>query len=163
MDANTTLLLAPIVNFSVVAFVLIYFGRKPLAQMLAARSTSLATEIRGAEADEKEASAQLAQWEAKWNGSAAEAKQAQVDAQTRIASLKETTLATAKKQAERIVKEANAVGQVEATKGRETLQREIVRKSVSMAKDFLGAHVGDKDRHQLVAEYVELVNDGSAR
>ncbi len=158
-----TLLIAPIFNFALVAFILIYFGKKPFADMLAARSSGLATFIQGAEAEAKEANAQLAQWESKWNGAAAEAKQAQADAEIRTEAFRAATLVSGKQQAERIVHEAGAVGQAEATKGRDTLEKEIVRKSIAMANDFLGAHVGEKDRHQLVAEYVELVNDGSAR
>lgn len=156
-------LLAPIVNFGVVAFVLIYFGRKPFVDLLASRSQTLATEIRGAEAEGNEALGQLAQWETKWKGGEAEAAQIQSDAEKRMRALRATILAAAEKQAVRVVEETRLVGQSEAGKGRETLQQQVALKSVAMAREFLSAHVADKDRHQLVAEYLELVKDGSAR
>lgn len=154
---------APIVNFAVVLLVLFYFGRKPFAEAVASRSADLAKAIRGAEAEAKEAQALLSTWEAKAKGSQAEAKQNFEDAQKRSSALSATTVVNARKQAERIVQEAKLIGQTEANKGRATLQQEVVRKSIAMATDFLGAHVGDKDRHQLVTEYVELVGNGSAR
>jgi F-type H+-transporting ATPase subunit b len=154
---------APYVNFLVVMAILIYFGRKPLADMLVARSSDIAKAIRGAEAEASEANAALKVWESKWSSSAAEAKQNLEDTHKRAATLRESTLANARKQATRIVQEAGLVGQTEANKGRETLQKEIVRKSITMANDFLSAHVGEKDRHQLVTEYVELLGNGSTR
>ena len=146
-----------IVNFLAVVFILWYFGRKPLAAFLVERSETIAASIREAEKQSAEAEKVLGEWQRNWESSEAHAKTQLEEAKVALVRYRETALVSAKSEAERVKKESRLVGQSEISKAKAQLQKEVVEKSVQMAQAYLAGHLSDKDKQNLVTEYVEIV------
>ncbi len=158
---ETNVIIASILNFSVVIFVLVFFGRKPFAKFLVTRSESLKNEIEEAEKIATEAHKELATWEANWSQAKIHAQQNQLDSENSLIRFKEKTLAEAKHEAERIKKEAELMSSGETTKAKKGIEREVIGRSVELADLYLGEHLSVQDKHKLVTEFVELVGHGA--
>lgn len=153
--------LPPVFNFLVVVFILVYFGRKPMAAFLVTRSETVANDIQTAEAESQRAMERLEVSQRNWDNSRAHATQQMEEAKSAMARLRESTLKSAHEEAARVKKESRLVGQSEASRAKSLLQKEVVEKSVRMAESYLTGHLSDKDRQKLVSEYVEIVGNGA--
>ena len=99
-------LIASVLNFSVVVFILVYFGRKPFAQFLVSRSETLKTTMAEAQKLAVEANAELLKWEQNWKATAKHASENRTAAQDSLKRFKEKTLIDAEAEADRIKKES---------------------------------------------------------
>lgn len=153
--------LPAIVNFLAVVFILVYFGRKPMAAFLATRSETVSADIRAAEAESKVARERLEKSQRNWDSSAAHAKQQMEEAKAAMVRYRDNSLKSAATEAERVKRESRLVGASETSRAKTLLQREVVEKSVRMAEAYLTGHLTDKDRTKLVTEYVEIVGNGA--
>lgn len=154
-------ILAPLVNFGVVVFVLVYFGRKPFVDFFAARSVSVSSEMKEAEASSKESLAEFAKWKKSSSEKEQHVKQMEDDAKATIAKLKERTLEHASLEAARIKRDAELMAKSESLKASEQLQREVVAGSLEVAEKYLSQSLPPKDKAKLLEQYVELVQNGS--
>ena len=113
-------IIAPIVNFLVVVFVLWYYGRKPISDYLATRSANIAQQIAEGEKQFSEAEKKLVHWESSWKGAKGLAEEQMSDAKVTATKLREKTLAAAAAESERIAKDAKIVSASEAVRARKT-------------------------------------------
>ncbi len=153
--------LAPIVNFAVVVFILVYFGRKPFVDFFATRSVSVSAAMKEAEAFSRDALIDFEKWQKNFKEKDAHIRQMEVDSQSSLEKLKERTLAQAKTEAERIKKDASLMATSETLKASEQLQKEVVAGSLEVAERYLTQNLPTKDKAKLVEQYVELVRNGS--
>jgi len=158
---ETNIIIASVLNFSLVVFVFVFFGRKPFAKFLVSRSETLKSEIEEAEKLASEARKDLVTWENNWNQASAHAQKNQQDCENSLKRFKEKTLANAKHEAERIKKEAELLSSGETVKARKLLEREAIERSVELAELYLGEHLPAQDKHKLVTEFVDLVGHGA--
>lgn len=158
---ETNVIIASILNFSVVVFIFVFFGRKPFAKFLVSRSETMRSSIQEAEKLVGEARQELSVWEKNWSDANAHAKQNQIDSENSLKRFKEKTLAEAKHEAERIKKEAELMSSGEVVKAKRALQHEAIERSVELAELYLGEHLPSQDKHKLVTEFVELVGHGA--
>ncbi|NQW44281.1 MAG: ATP synthase F0 subunit B [Deltaproteobacteria bacterium] len=158
---ETSTVIASLLNFSVVLFVLVYFSRKPFGQFLLARSESVKKQIGEAEKLSLEANAALAKWESHWNLAQTHAKQNHIDAVESLKKFKEKAILEAKQESDRMKKEADLMSVGETVKAKKALQREAIERSVELAELYLGEHLPAQDKHKLVSEFVELVGHGT--
>lgn len=158
---ETNVIIASILNFSVVVFVFVFFGRKPFAKFLVTRSETLKNEIQEAEKLVSEARKELATWESNWSQANAHAQQNQQDSENSLKRFKEKTITSAKHEAERIKKETELMSAGETVKARKNLEREAIERSVELAELYLGEHLPAQDKHKLVTEFVDLVGHGA--
>jgi len=158
---ETNVIIASVLNFSVVVFIFVFFGRKPFAKFLVSRSESLKTEIEEAEKLAVEARAELSTWENNWNQATTHAQKNQEDCESSLRRFKEKTITQAKHEAERIKKEAELMSLGETVKARKLLEREAIERSVELAELYLGEHLPAQDKHKLVTEFVDLVSHGA--
>jgi len=157
-----TVIIASIVNFAVVVFVVWWFLRKPAGQFLLNRSQVVGTTIQEAEKQANEASKLLSHWETNWNACEAHAKQLLDEARGGLEKFRDNALAMARTEADRIKKENHLVVKSEAARVKSLLRKEITDKCIETAGQFLGAHLTDKDQQHLVTEYMEIVGNGSS-
>lgn len=153
---------APIVNFFVVAFILGFFGRKPFLVFLQSRSEAVGASISEAENLAKESSVFLSTWESNWNSSAQHISNMKRDAEEALKRFRADTLVHAEKETVRIKREAEMLTQTEMARAKHLLQRELVSGSFRATRQYLSSNVEDKDRHKLVAQYLEKVTNGKA-
>jgi len=156
------LVLASIFNFALVLFIFWYFGRRPIASFLLDRSEIVATALKDAEEQSKSAGALLELWTKNWRASESHAKQQFEEAKAAVVRIRESTLASAHAEAERVRRETELVGKTEVSRIKKHLRQELVERSVRMARAYLEGNLTEKDKHKLVAEYVERVSDGPA-
>ena len=158
---EASVVIASILNFSVVAFVFIFFGRKPFANFMAARSEAMKRDIAEAEALAKAAKQDLDVWDNNWNQAKIHAEKDRKDSEASLLRFKEKTLAEAKHEAERIKKESELLSSGEVLKAKRGLQQEAIERSVELAELYLGEHLPAQEKHSLVTEFVELVGHGT--
>ncbi len=154
-------ILAPLVNFAVVVFILVYFGRKPFVEFFASRSVSVSAAMTEAESYSRESMAEFSKWKKSASEKDMHVKQMEEDAKASIARLKERTLEHASLEAARIKKDAEMMAKSESLKASEQLQREVVAGSLEVAEKYLSQSLPPKDKAKLVEQYVELVSNGS--
>lgn len=159
MDMNVVI--ASVLNFSIVLFIFIFFGRKPFAKFLLTRSEALKTSIDQSEKSVEQARKELLVWEQNWSEAQGHAKQNHIDCENSMKRLREKTLADAKHEAERISKEAELMSSGEILKAKRELQKDAIKRSVELAELYLGEHLSGQDKHKLVTEFVELVGHGT--
>jgi len=156
------MIFSSIFNFLVVVGILWYYGRKPTLEFFANRRNTIESAIRGAENQYAQAESALKVWEQKWSNSQTEANQLRSDAKERAEIFRKRTLESANLEAERIEKDAQLLGKGEVLRAKRTLQREVAERSIRMAEKFLEGHLDERDRHKLVADYMEIVGHGQA-
>ena len=158
---DTNVIIDSILNFSIVVFIFVFFGRKPFAKFLVTRSETMKNSIDEAEKSVTEARKELATWEKNWVEAQSHAHQNKLDSENSLERFKAKTLADAKHEAERIKKEAELLSAGEVSKAKKGLQQEAIERSVELAELYLGEHMPAQDKHKLVAEFVELVGHGA--
>ena len=158
---DTNVIIASILNFSVVVFIFVFFGRKPFATMMAARSESMKKAIDEAESLVKAAREELSTWETNWSQAKAHVEKDRKDSESSLERFKEKTLAVAKHEADRIRKESELLSSGEVLKAKKGLQKEAIERSVELAELYLGEHLPAQDKHSLVSEFLNLVSHGT--
>lgn len=145
------------VNVLILAAVLGYFARKPVAEFLATRRDTIAKNIASAEQLLKDAERKLAEWDE---------KAARLDAD--VASILESTrksaevekasiLADAEATASRIRQSATGVVERELRAARGTLRKEAAELAVTLAHSILREQTTDADRNRLVDEFIAKI------
>jgi F0F1-type ATP synthase membrane subunit b/b' len=151
--------IAPIVNFSVVVFVLWYFGRKPCRQFLQARSTQTATAIREAEAEARQSDGLLAAEKAKWNGVEAETRELSRASDERLEVFRQKAKKHAELELERVDKEARLFSETEMGKAQQELVREVARRSVRGAEQYIERNLNESTRQKMIIDTMEILGD----
>ena len=150
-------IIAPLVNFAIVVFILWKFGKEPVLEFLRTRSKNIETAIKDAEAQFADAKKQLSEAEANSAAAHSQVKQYHSEAAASMERFREQALVAAKQEAARIRRESQLVVQSEVAKANAALGREIAQKSVFMAAKYLQTHLGEKEKHKLVSDYVEII------
>lgn len=155
-------IIAPIVNFAVVLFIVWKYGRGPFLEFLQTRSKQIETQIREAETLSGEAKRLLDEAEKNWASSQEYTRQFAAEAKGSIARFREQTVSAARSEAERVKGEAERVEQSERARARNALEQELAQRSVALARKYLASHLDEKERHKLISDYVEMVRNGTA-
>lgn len=145
------------VNVVILAAVLGYFARKPVAEFLAARRDTISKNIASSEQLLKDAERKLAEWNE---------KAARLDAD--VASILESTrksaeaekaaiLADAEATASRIRQSATGVVERELRAARGTLRKEAAELAVTLAHSILREQTTEADRNRLVDEFIAKI------
>jgi F0F1-type ATP synthase membrane subunit b/b' len=152
-----------IVNFALVVGILFFSTRKAVSQFLVTRSTTIGDEIQEAEKLYGKAHADLTLWETNWRSCEAHSKQMFDEAEANLGRQREQELTRAKAEANRIRQEAQMVGASESQKSLRWVRKEWIEKTLGLVSQFLGSHLNDEDRHNLVNEYVEIAGNGKSK
>lgn len=140
-------------NFAIVVFILYKAGRKPVLDHFRARAEKLDQEVRGAERAYEAASKECDSWANKMQKAPDEAKVFAADAKSTLARYRETTLAAATHESERVAKEAVALANTELQRAKEGLGRELALRSLRASESYLRSHLEDRDREVLLDQF----------
>ena len=154
--------LSTLINFTVVVFILVYAGRKPIADFFAGRSQQIAKDVDEARHLSTEARRLLENWDAKSKNAQSEIHQQMEDAKASMAKFRESTLAHANNEARRISEEAKTVAAAEMLRAKRALRQQLAIESVEQARQYLESHVDKKDSKKLLTDYLEIVANGHA-
>jgi F-type H+-transporting ATPase subunit b len=152
----------PALNLALLLGALVYFGRRPIQELFAARQGRIRGELDGAARALADAESRYADWQRKLAALDAEMVRIREQARQRAESEREHILADASAAAERIRADASAAVDQELRRAREDLRREAAELAIEIAAETLRTRVTDADRSRLVDEFIETIERSGA-
>jgi F-type H+-transporting ATPase subunit b len=146
--------LASLLNFGLLAFLLYRFGRKPLAEALAARKKAMMQEIDTATRLREEAEERLADYEEKLDNLDETLEQLKKDYAAQGEAERKHVLAEAEERRARMKRDVEFRLAQEAKAAREILLQEAVDKAVVAAEEMLAKKVSAADQDRAAEEYL---------
>jgi F-type H+-transporting ATPase subunit b len=149
--------MASLINFSVLAFVLFRFGKKPIAESLAKRRHDIMAEIETAQRLKAEAAARLDEYEDKLEH--IEAKRAELleDFAAQAEVEKKHVLAEAEERRSRMLRDAEFRIEQELKAMRDELLREAVIEATTAAESVIQRQMNAADQDRMAAEFLRAV------
>jgi F-type H+-transporting ATPase subunit b len=146
-----------LVNFAIIAGVVIYFTRKPIRDFFKNRSLEIAKAMRESKEARERAVAALAEMEQKIKDLEVETGKMMADAQTRGEKDRQALVAEAKKMVEDIQSQVQQGIEVEVQKAKAALAVEASLLSIDLAEGKIKEKIGTQDHERIVKEYVAKV------
>lgn len=146
-----------VLNFIVLAAVLFYIARKPVAQFFSSRVKDIRDQL--ADLEQKKASAQkeLADYETKLADLSKESEKIVQDYIRQGEEAKKRILAEAESQALKLEESAKRNIEQEFKAAKSRLQQDIAEKALAQAELLVKASISSEDQDRLVDEYLDKV------
>jgi len=146
------------VNFGIIVFIVVKFGKKPFMDFLTGQKEDLKNEINKIELDKKKADENLAK-----------ALKLVDESSTRFATIKERIsieaekekqkiIEDAKKQSKSLIKAASKKVENQIDSAKLNFKSELVDKSINLAMKKLPDIITEKDNEKFVANYLSVVS-----
>jgi F-type H+-transporting ATPase subunit b len=148
---------AMLLNTGVLFFLLVRYGRRPIAEALKKRKTTIMTGMDEAARMRREATEQLAHYEAKLAQIDADVERIQREMRESGQTERARILAEAKERHARMEREARLLVDQELKAAREALMANTVRSALRSAEERLGRQVTAADQQRLAEEYLTSV------
>jgi F-type H+-transporting ATPase subunit b len=146
-----------VMNFVVLAGVLVFILRKPVSKALSSRIKDIQEQLESLEGQRAEAEKQLAHYNEKLSQIESEAAKI-VDAYIKQGSeAKAKILKEAEQTAEKLRAQARRNIEHEFDKAKQKLQQEVVESSLQMAQESLKKEITAQDQDKLIDEYINKV------
>ncbi len=146
-----------LVNFAIIAGVVIYFMRKPIRDFFQNRSIEIAKAMKESKEARERAVAALAEMERKVKDLEAETNRLIEDAKARGEKDKQALVAEGKKMVADIHEQVKEGVEVEVEKARTALQVEAAILSVDLAEGRIKEKINSNDHERIVKEYITKV------
>jgi F-type H+-transporting ATPase subunit b len=140
--------LASLLNFGVLVFIVVRFGKKPLANALVKRKETIVRELEDARRLREAAQKRLAEYESKLEKIHEDLERVRLEFREQGELEKQRIVRDAKERRERMRKDAEVLLSQEAKQIRQDLLVEVVREATRVAKDLLAKEMtlGDHDK-----------------
>ena len=155
LGLNTTWLLAQIVNFGLLLFVLWRFAYKPVLKMLDDRKQKIQASLDYAEQVKRDAANQQKEFEKKLDETRREIQAASAAASQAGEKEREVILAQARDEARKLVEQAKSQIDYERKQMLSDLREEVVRLSMLASQKVIGQSLDEKAHHRLVDEFLK--------
>jgi F-type H+-transporting ATPase subunit b len=146
--------MARVLAFAIWAFILVYFGRKPLADFLAVRRRSIVDGLEEAQRVEAAAKAKQQEYQSRIDNLDAEIEKLRADFQRAGMEERDRMVAEASRRAERMHAEAKFLVEQQLKTLREELTREAIEAAVGAAEKILRDRSTGADQQRLADEYL---------
>lgn len=144
-------------NFGVLAAVLIFLLRKPLAKGLASRRQGIKDRLDDLEKQKQEAAKQLAEYKEKLTRLDEEAEKIIAQYIQDGEAAKAKIIEEAKAASEKLQEQAKKNIEHEFDKAKQELKAEMAEQAVAMAEELIKKHITDEDQEQIIDEYLTKV------
>ena len=144
-------------NFAVLAVVMFFILKKPVAQFFSSRTQDISDEIQKLEQKKADAEKKLAEYQIKFKNLDQESKQIVEDYIKQGEEAKTRILAEAEAQAEKLEDMAKRSIEQEFKSAKTQLQQEIVEKAMAKAEEVITASISSDDQDKLVDAYLKKV------
>ena len=144
-------------NFVVLAGVLIFLLKKPVAQALAARRQGIKDQLDDLERKKAEAEQQLSEYQQKLNQLEQEVEKIVAEYVKDGEAMKAKIIEEAKASAEKLQDQAKKNIEHEFDKARKELKAEMAHQAVSMAEELIKKSINDEDQKRIISEYLTKV------
>ena len=155
LGLNTTWLLAQIVNFGLLLFILWRFAYKPVLKMLDDRKQKIQASLDYAEQVKRDAANQQKEFEKKLDETRREIQAASAAASQAGEKEREVILAQARDEARKLVEQAKSQIDYERKQMLSDLREEVVRLSMLTSQKVIGQSLDEKTHHRLVDEFLK--------
>jgi len=155
-------LVYPVLNLVILIAVLVYFGRKPVADFFAERRASIQGELAQAAELYRKAEEQHARWQRHLVDLEGELDGIRAKARERAESERAHILADAQTTADRIRRDATSAVDRELRRARERLREEASDLAIELAGNLLREQVTGSDRERLLNEFIERIERAPA-
>lgn len=146
-----------IMNFGVLAAVLFFLLRKPLAKGLASRRQGIKDQLDDLEKQKQEAAKQLAEYKEKLSRLDEEAEKIIAQYIQDGEAAKAKIIEEAKAVSEKLQVQAKKNIEHEFDKAKQELKAEMAEQAVAMAEELIKKHIKDEDQEQIIDEYLTKV------
>lgn len=154
LGINTTWLLAQIINFGLLLFILWRFAYKPILNMLDSRKQRIQESLEYAERVKAEAADQQEEFSRKLEEARREAQTATQAAQQVGEKEREAILAQARAEARKLVEQAKEQIEFERKQMMVDLHDEVVRLSLLAAQKVINQSLDERAHRQLVNDFL---------
>lgn len=148
-----------ILDFALMAGLLVYLLIKPIRNGLAGRREGIEKALSDAVAAREAAEAKFAEYDAKLNKASAEIDEMSAAIRREGELERERILANAREMAEKITAEAEKTAESEILRARTELRQEASRLAITLAEELLKKEITAGDQQRLVDEYVSKVGE----
>jgi F-type H+-transporting ATPase subunit b len=146
-----------LVNFAIIATIVIYFTRKPVRDFFANRSADIAKAMKDSHEARERAVAALADMERKIKEMEAETGRMVADAQSRSEKDRQALIEEGKKVAEDIQAQVKQGIDIELHKAKTALAAEASLLSLDLAEGRIKEKITNQDHERIVKEYISKV------
>jgi F-type H+-transporting ATPase subunit b len=146
-----------LVNFAIIAAVVIYFGRKPVRDFFANRSAEIAKAIQDSQEARESAVAALGEMERKIKEMKAETGRMVADAQARSEKDKQSLIEEGTKVAQDIQVQVKQGIESELHKAKAALATDAALLSLDLAEGRIKEKISGQDHERIVKEYISKV------
>ncbi|WP_448572993.1 F0F1 ATP synthase subunit B [Trichothermofontia sp.] len=148
-----------LINLAITISVLVYFGRKLVGNTLAERQSQIESEIKEAEQKCQEAAVVLAEQQQKLAQAQTEASQILAKAEETARTMRESILAQAAADVERLRATATQDLQAEQERAIAELRQRVVAMALQRAEEQLPARLSDTVQQRLIDRGLALLGD----
>ena len=148
-----------VLDFGLMAILLIYLLAKPIRNGLAGRREGIEKALNDAVAAREAAEAKFVEYDVKLTKAAAEIEEMSAAIRHEGELERERILANAHEMAQKITAEAEKTAESEILRARTELRQEASRLAIVLAEELLKKQINTADQQRLVNEYVSKVGE----
>ena len=148
-----------LLDFVIMAALLVYFLAKPLKKGLAGRREDIEKSLAEAKRAKDAAEAKFAEYDRKLTQATEEIAEISATIRREGELEKQKIIENAKQMARKIEQDAGKAAELEVAKARVELQREAVRLAVGIAEELLKKNFTKEDDTRLIDEYLQKVGE----
>lgn len=149
----------PVVNFAILLFILIFFGRKPLSEFFKKRTEMIEQSIKEATEAKEIASKTLEEVRERLKNTDSEIEKILETARKSGEKEKEAIIAEGHKLKEKIIEQAKSNIEFELQKARETIKSEASLLALELAEKEIKEKLGQKEQESLIDDYIKRLED----
>ncbi len=146
-----------LVNFAIIAAVVIYFMRKPVRDFFANRTVEIAKALQESKEMRERAVATLADMERKIKDLETETNRMVTEAQTRGEKDRQALIEEGKKVAQDVQSQVKLGVEIEVQKAKDALAVEAALLSLNLAESRIKEKISSQDHERIVKEYISKV------
>jgi F-type H+-transporting ATPase subunit b len=146
-----------LVNFGIIAFVVVYYMKKPIRDFFAGRTAEIAKAMQDSRETRERAVAALTEMERKVKDLEAETARMIADAQSRGEKDKQALVEEGKKIAQDVQVQVTQGIEIEVQKARTALAAEAALLSLALAEGRIKEKISGQDHERIVKEYITKV------
>ncbi|HEY6010681.1 MAG TPA: hypothetical protein VIX18_04345 [Nitrospirota bacterium] len=146
-----------LVNFGIIAFVVVYYSRKPIRDFFAGRTVEIAKAMKESQETRDRAVAALTEMERKVKDLEAETARLVADAQARGEKDKQALIEEGRKVSQDVQVQIKQGVEIEVHKARTVLAAEAALLSLDLAEGRIREKISGQDHERIVKEYITKV------
>ncbi len=149
----------PVVNFSILMFILIFFGKKPIGDFFKGRTAMIEKSLKDAAEAKELAEKALQEVKARLDNTDAEIEQIVEAARKSGEKEKEAIIAEGEHMKEKIIEQAKANIDFELQKAKEALKSDAALMALELAETQIKEKLGQSEQETLIDDYIKRLEE----